>query len=263
MENSVMRLRENFWLQVGLNFLVVCFFVVSPATAQTGQKLAAHFVVSYLGIPILDVYQDVHRDDSLVTVNYDNQIKPFWATFRNVNNRYSAVFTAGTFRPVLDEKEIQEGDFDQNLTTRYQDEKGIITYSNGQMVTLKKGLQSVFSAVHYLEASSRRMTFPRRLEIVIEGEIWYADVRDLGLESVVVLDQLENTQHLLATMHPDGGHSIVKRTDILMDFLTTTDSTLELWIDDEQRIVRAQVGEFPKAVVLELVKNGVNNTDTD
>ena len=48
-----------------------------------------------------------------------------------------------------------------------------------------------------------------------------------------------------------------------MDFLSTAGSRLDLWITDNQQIVRVQVGEFPKAVVLELVKNGVNAMETD
>lgn len=253
------------------NFLFLYFlaFNVIPAglTASSPEQISrkSHFLVSYLGIPVLDCYQDFRVMDSLITVVYDNQIKPFWAKFSDVHNIYAATFTETEYSPHSDAKEVSEGKFLQSSAVTYDDSGRQLIFDSGERVAWPEGFRSVFSAVHYLESFGRQLQYPLQLAILIEGAPWQADIVDLGMTQISVVGEVTVTRHLRVTMQPAGQRSgrITKRTDVLMDFLSTPGSTLELWIDDSPQIVRAKVGEFPKAVVLELVKKDVMTHETD
>lgn len=232
--------------------------------AQTDPVVRkSHFLVSYLGIPVLDCYQDFRRGDSLITVVYDNQIKPFWAKFSAVHNIYAATFTPEEFVPRTDAKEISEGKFQQSLAVTYAMGERHLIFGNGRRMAWPTEFRSVFSAVHYLEKWSGTLNYPLQLPLVIEGARWQANIDDLGRVKIDVNGESMPTRHLRVAMEPLGGKSVLKRTDVLMDFLATPGSKLELWIDDTPQIVRAKVGDFPKAVVLELVKKDVMTRETD
>ncbi|MCF7801976.1 MAG: hypothetical protein K9N34_08150 [Candidatus Marinimicrobia bacterium] len=251
--------------------LILCLLVFNVIPADLGANPPEplswknHFVVSYLGIPVLDCYQDFNTKDSLITVVYDNQIKPFWAKFSDVHNIYAATFTGTDFSPRSDAKEVFEGKFLQSLAVTYDLPERQLIFDDGNRISWPEGYRSVFSAVHYLEGFARQLHYPLQLAILIEGARWRADIVDLGTTGISVTGEAVLTRHLRVTMQPAGQRSerLTKRTDVLMDFLTTPGSTLELWIDDTPQIVRAKVGEFPKAVVLELVKKDVMIHETD
>lgn len=263
MEASMKILTHIWWL--GKNSAIAYCCILGPLVmnAQTEEPTYAQYLVTYLSIPILDTYQEISNDSGFTTVVYINQIKSFWATFQNVRNRYSATFSSAEFTPVSDEKEILEGNFKQALFAQYSEELGKVVYSNRQNSPWKKGQYSVLSAVHFLEQESSTLRYPYRLEIMLEGEVWAAQITNRGDEKLHIIGKSLNANHLHVVMQPQGGQSVLSRTDILMGFLSTAGSTLDLWIADNQQIVRVQVGEFPKAVVLELVKNGVNAMETD
>jgi len=264
MEAGLKMFAHNGWFGKIMALVFVWLFLALQAIqAQTEEPKYAQYLVSYLGIPILDTYQEMSKDANFTTVVYINQIKPFWATFQNVRNRYSATFTSVGFTPIRDEKEILEGNFTQSLSGQYSEEMNKVIYSNRQKSPWNKRAYSVLSAVHFLEQESRNLKYPHTMDIVIEGEIWEAYVTHKGAETLEIMNERVNTKHVNIVMRPRGGQMILSRTDILMDFLSTAGSRLDLWITDNQQIVRVQVGEFPKAVVLELVKNGVNAMETD
>ncbi|MCF7842280.1 MAG: hypothetical protein K9N11_05465, partial [Lentisphaeria bacterium] len=214
--------------------IFLCLNVIPVTLSANPPELPvrkSHFLVSYLGIPVLDCYQDFRVKDSLITVVYDNQIKPFWAKFSDVHNIYAATFTTADFLPRNDAKEISEGAFTQSFSATYDEPSRQLLVDSGERLPWPQGFRSVFSAVHYLERFSSEITYPTRLAILIEGAQWRAEIVDLGTTSLSITGEAILTRHLRATLQPDGQNAkrLTGRTDILMEFLTTPGSTLELW----------------------------------
>ncbi len=245
--------------------IVLIGLILQPTLAYSQTSIRkTHYLVSYFGIPVLDCYETFQQNDSLTTVLYDNQIKPFWAQFHPVHNEYGATFQTRDYTPLASDKRILESGFRQNLTTIYNQKLSRIEFRDAQTsLPLEPGVRSVFAAVHWLEHKFKSLQYPFTLPIQIEGKFLTAQVTNQGAEQITMAGQATWTNHLKITLEYDHGQAIWSRTDVLMDFLGTDGSTLELWLDNTPRVVQAKVGKFPGAVLLTVVKNDAYVAQTD
>ncbi len=228
--------------------LILCSTVFLSA-----QETRTPYVVSYLGIPILDMNMTRTEEDSLTTIIYDNQLRPFFQNLKHLHNVYRVTFRSGSYAPLHWSKNIQEGDLKFSLKARRIPGQARVRYTDGTTRPFPARAFTVFSATHYLEAiAAEAERFPLRLKIYIDGELWsalvnrFADPAESDLE-----DHPPGTVLLRARLHHLSGHSLVQQNDILTTQIAREGSQFLLWVNSDQKIIRARFGTFPKAVELD------------
>ena len=68
--------------------LILVLVSALPAHSPTGQTdhAVVPYVVSYLGIPVIDMVQTIQTTDSTVTISYDNRLRSFFANIMYLHN---------------------------------------------------------------------------------------------------------------------------------------------------------------------------------
>jgi len=245
------------FLRYFLILLLPAVNVQAHAPSQYSKQVVVPYVVSYLGIPIIDMVQTIVTKDSLVTISYDNQMRGFFNHLVDLHNVYGVTFVEKSYQPIRWSKQIQEGDLDFSLSARRIPGKNEVRYSDGTKRKMPKGAFTVFSATHYLEhMAGDPEKFPLSLKIYIDGEIWRAQVNRWSDPTHSQLDDHPpGTVLLRAVLHHDGGKSVVSKNDILTGHIASEGSLFLLWVDSNGQIIRARFGTFPSAVELDLLKN--------
>lgn len=229
-----------------------------PILLLYGSSLFAEttpYVVTYLGVPIIDMVKTETRRDSLVLVQYDNRLRGFFSNVMDLHNVYRVSYEHASFRPVTWSKRIQEGELQFELNASKIPGRNEVRYSDGTTRNFPNGSFTVFSATHYLESIALEADqFPKRLDIFIDGEQWSAQVnRWSDAEHSHLQDHPPGTVLLRAVLHRKGGSSVVAQNDILTKHIASEGSLFLLWVDQSGRIIRARFGTFPMAVELDLV----------
>lgn len=213
-----------------------------------------HYEVSYLGISLLDMTLTWTESDSIVMVRYDNQVKPFIANFHSIHNIYEVEFIKKSFAPLRWSKTIAEGDKQFYLGASVDPGQGQVRYSNAQERGFPEGAFTVFSATHFLASKAGDPAFfPVVIKVFIDGELWEATAnrftsRQQHPDYPVIGDQVL----IQADLHFLEGKRVMEANDILMDAIATEGTRFMLWVEADESYSKAQFGEFPKAVVLDL-----------
>lgn len=233
-------------------FSLLGFF---PGFSADRQTVTTDYVVSYLGIPVLDMQQTRTSRDSIVTIQYDNQLRTLFSPLMDLHNVYTVSFLADTYQPLRWSKDIREGKLRFQLTARRNASGNAVRYSTGEKRAFPQKAYTIFSATHFLESIAHDAErFPQKLKVYIDGEVWQATVnRYTSAENSMLEDHPPGTVLLRARLHRVGGSSIVAENDILTRHIATEGSQFLLWVDGSQRIIRARFGTFPTAVELDLV----------
>jgi len=222
-----------------------------------GDKTVIQYEASYVGIPLLSMTLTWETLDSLVQITYDNQLKPFMAYFHPIHNIYRVRFKQNSYEPLVWSKRVSEGSMNFFLeATRFENERQV-TYSNGAVRTFPKDALTVFSATHFLASkASEPDFFPANLKVFIDGEIWNARATRYTTAHPHPEIELSDSQVLIQTdLHYLDGARVMEQNDILMSVIASEGTSFLLWVDPDGSYTKAQFGKFPKAVVLDRIKN--------
>jgi hypothetical protein len=216
------------------------------------NNMTIEYEASYIGVPLLDMTLTWMENDSTIAITYDNQLKPFIAFFHPIHNIYRVEFKRDSFEPLFWSKQIAEGELVFNLSASRSKDGTRVTYSNQEIRTWPEGCFTVFSATHMLASKANDPEFfPTRIQVLIDGELWEADVNRYTREAPHPDHKLTaNTILIQADLHFLRGQAVMRETDILMDVIASEGTRFLLWVAPDGHYSKAQFGEFPKAVVL-------------
>ena len=228
-------------------------------SALFGKELerVIEYEVSYIGIPLLDMTLTWVEDDTSIFVSYDNQLKPLIAYFHPVHNIYQVHFRKASFDPLTWSKSVSEGELNFQISAHRSAKGDKVYFQNGDSLDFPVGGFTVFSATHYLAAkASAADYFPAKLPIFIDGQIWEASASRFDVLQPHPDHPLDNGDILIKTdLHYLSGEPIVPVNDILTSVIATEGTQFLLWVSPDGTYNRAQFGKFPKAVILNQVKN--------
>ena len=225
------------------------------ASVQAAPPDVIKYEASYLGLALLDMTLTWQDQDSMVSISYDNKLKPFIANFRELHNVYAVNFKKESYEPLSWSKQITEGKKVFSLSAQREGEGGMVYFSNGVIREFPQGAFTVFSATHYLASKVHDPSFfPVTLPIFLDGEIWQAKATRFTPEQPHPDFKIQPAQVLIQTdLHYGSGSRVMKKNDILMDVIATEGTRFMLWVEANGHYSKAQFGSFPKAVVLERV----------
>ncbi len=209
-----------------------------------------------MGIPILNMTLTWEDLDSTIQINYDNQLKPFIAHFHYIHNIYRVHFRKDGFSPISWSKQVSEGAMGFKLEAKRSQDGMVVEYSNGELRSFPHDAFTVFSATHFLASKANQPEyFPADLKVFIDGEIWKATATRYSVTHPHPEIELSGSQVLIQTdLHYLDGARVMKENDILMHVIAQEGTRFLLWVESDGNYSKAQFGTFPKAVVLERVR---------
>ena len=222
-------------------------------SAVLPQNYEMPYEISYLGIPLLDMHLRWVENDSLVSVSYDNRLKPLISFIHPIHNVYEVVFRKSDFYPLSWSKTISEGDLDfysqmdRQSTTR-------ILWNNQKSLDFPAQAYTVFSATHFLASQARvKDFFPNQLKVYVDGQVWLAHVKRYDADQPHPKFHVSDAEVLIeAEMHFESGTSVLSSNDVLTKVIATEGTRFMLWVGPDGKFTKAQFGSFPRAVVMEL-----------
>ena len=219
-----------------------------PLNGHVNQDniIQRHYSVSFLGVPLVDVDQQIRLGEHQITVSYDNRPKPVWdALFVKIHNVYATTYERQTFRPLRWGKTIQEWSFQQQSHGQAQD--STLFWFNGRQFKVPPHTFTIFSAVHFLEAKAFQPDLPTNIKVFIEGQIWQVSVQH-RLET----EHQQKLQHLILRLGRATGRRLLQKTDILTSHIAKPGSQVDLWVAEAGFIVKGRFGTPPEVVDLTL-----------
>lgn len=235
----------------------VLFLCCSLSLLASHPKKVINYEVSYIGIPLLDMVLTWEEKDSSVHISYDNKLKPFIAYFHEIHNTYTVEFDKNSFSPLSWSKTVLEGDLQFQLSAERSGYGRTVNFSNGETKDFPTNAYTVFSATHYLASkASQADYFPATIKVFIDGEIWQARAYRFDRDNPHPEHHLESDEILIQTdLHYLSGKSLIADNDILTNVIATEGTQFLLWVTPEGTYTKAQFGRFPKAVLLNMIKN--------
>jgi len=237
-----------------IHLLLLCFSLSTLFADNIGKVY--QYEVSYVRIPLLDMKLTWIEDDSSVHITYDNQLKPFIAFFHPIHNIYRVHFRKDNFAPLSWSKSISEGDMKFQIGAKRSGDEKKVRFTDGTQLDFPESGLTVFSATHYLAGKAADPNFfPTKLPIFIDGELWEATATRYDAVHPHVDHSVGNGETLIQTdLHFVSGKSLLEENDVLTSVIAKEGTRFYLWVNAKGIYTRAQFGTFPKAVVLNLVK---------
>ncbi|MCF7826070.1 MAG: hypothetical protein K9M55_01260 [Candidatus Marinimicrobia bacterium] len=250
-------IRRKLFQDSKLCWMVLLIALGIGDMALAGDKTVIEYEASYVGIPLLNMTLTWEALDSMVQITYDNQLKPFIAFFHPIHNIYRVRFNQQSYEPLVWSKRVSEGSMDFFLEATRSANERQVTYSNGAVRTFPEDALTVFSATHFLASkASDPDFFPVNLKVFIDGEIWNARATRYTAAHPHPEIELSDSQVLIQTdLHYLDGARVMEQNDILMAVIASEGTRFMLWVDPDGSYSKAQFGKFPKAVVLDRIKN--------
>ncbi|NQV14407.1 DUF3108 domain-containing protein [bacterium] len=235
--------------------LYLCFTCGLLVAAPPNKVI--RYEVSYIGIPLLDMTLKWIENDSTVSISYDNQLKPLIAYFHSIHNVYRVSFDKNSFSPFRWSKTVREGDFKFQLNADLSSDRQKVHFSNGHVMDFPKGAFTIFSATHFLAAKATQTDFfPAKVPVFIDGELWVAGAQRFDKVNPHPNYHVDGDEVLIQIdLHYLRGKRVIKKNDVLTSVIASEGTRLLLWVLPDGTYIKAQFGKFPKAVVLNRVKN--------
>ncbi|MCF6237485.1 MAG: DUF3108 domain-containing protein [Candidatus Marinimicrobia bacterium] len=236
--------------------LLILWLTWSTISATPTDQVI-QYEVSYMGIPLLDMQLTWVEDDTSVQISYDNRLKPWIAYFHPIHNIYRVHFRRTDFAPIDWSKTISEGKMQFQLAAKLDPDRKTGRFSNGQRFEFPAGGLTVFSATHYLAARAHDPDFfPVKLPVFIDGQVWEAAARRFDeLHPHPEYRSAPGQVLIEASLHYLYGASVVAHNDILTSVIATEGTRFILWVAPDGHYTKAQFGRFPKAVIMDQLKN--------
>lgn len=228
--------------------LAVVLYGPLVAAAQTRT-----YVVSWLGLPVVDVTIEHSPQDGMRQSHYRARTRRWLNSFYSVDNQYWIYQDTLSGQLVRYRKQIHERERKREFEAQYRFDLGQVVYSNGATRLLEQGDQGLFSALQWVESYSWKTGQQHELMVEVEGVIWLVsawceEVRQkAGPVSTVARVTARFERQL-------RGEPVLSSTDVLTALLPGAGHEMRFELDLERGLVLSlEFGSLPFVVRARLV----------
>ena len=236
---------HNGW---ALRYLWICCLVVCCSSAQ-GQ--GNNYLVTWLGIPIVDITVAVEPADSLIQGIYTAKTRSWFEPFYPVDNRYTISCAVGNYLPVHYAKLIIEKGNTSSFSTAYLTELGQADYSNGLQRLFPPDYHNLFSSLLWVEQHDWQAGERLDINVEIEGTLWHVATHCREIIAAKAGPLAEIEVKFVATI---AGEPVLSHTDIVTHRLPAVGHKMIFFVQIAEQLVKTiEFGRLPFQVRATLV----------
>ncbi|MEE9466267.1 MAG: DUF3108 domain-containing protein [Candidatus Neomarinimicrobiota bacterium] len=222
------------------------------------QAQPSHYMISWLGLPVVDVTVESNPGDSTLKGHFQARTRPWFDTFYSVDNQYWILLDKLSGQPVAYRKEITERDNQREFHVDYRFQAGKVVYANGAERSLEAGDQNLFGALLWVERHRWEEGEQQALVVEVEGIFWRVsavcdDIRRDEATATSIARVVIRFQERLR------GEAVLSRTDILTGVLPGVGNELRFEVDMQRRqILSIEFGFLPFLIRARLIPGNQN-----
>lgn len=197
-----------------------------------------HYTVSYMKIPVLNVWISASRQPGLWTGQYRAAVKPAFSYIHAIDNIYTIKAEPQSWRPHQYIKQIHEGKHEYQQTFTYDLTDQRMQLRGGRALDFPQGTHSLFSAMLWVQHHDWVSGESRVMVVEIDGRRWQITLRCQEEPIIYPGDHRVKTALVNVTFDTViGGGKLSGRTDYLSANIAASGRILQFWIDTSEDVI--------------------------